>query len=311
MPILRVTVTENRPSLHGASVSLRAALRSGLAADPGPVTVMLHGYKYQPGHPVHCPHTSLFARKPERRNAKIVSWPHHLGLRAQHGEGLGLAFGWAARGSIWDAYKTAEHAGQALACLLSDIRQMAPERPIHLVGHSLGARVALCAVRDSAPGTVTRAILLAAAVYGGTARDALCSDAGRQTDVLNVTSRENDIYDYLMERLVPPDTAGDRMLGHGGHNIPNMVTLQLDDGESLQRLSHAGFPIAAPSRRICHWSPYLRRGVFALYRAYLSGALSAHSLRGLLPTAPAPRWSRLRPRLPRRPAYGMAAEYRG
>ncbi len=308
MPMLRITMTQDGARLHDARAPLRPALRRALAAAPGPVTVMVHGYKYLPGHPIHCPHDSIFSQTPRLPSRKVISWPRRLGLRDQPGEGLGLSIGWSARGTIWDAYDRAEHAGTALAGVLSDIRTLAPDRSVHLLGHSLGARVALCAIRDALPGAVTRAVLLAAAVYGQTAQEALGSEAGRKTQVLNVTSRENDFYDFLMERLVAPTHTGDRMLGHGSLSLPNMVTLQLDDPQSLAALSRSGFPIAQPTARICHWSPYLRSGVFALYRAYLSGVMPQHQLRALLPVAPAPRWSRLMPFPQRRAGLRLAAD---
>lgn len=303
MPMLRLTVTEDEAALHEAPGSRTAALRHALSRDPGPITVMLHGYKYQPGHPIHCPHTSIFARVPKPGLPRTVSWPRHLGLRGQHGEGLGLSFGWEARGSIWQAHRRAALAGEALAGLLADLRQLAPDRPIHLIAHSLGARVALRAIAAGEPGTVNRAILLAAAEYAGTARRALESAAARQTQVLNVTSRENDLFDFLTERLIAPDTSGpDRMLGQGAPDLPNLVTLQLDDPASLAALRRAGFRVAAPERLVCHWSPYLRPGVFPLYRAVFSGEMALSRLRALLPADPAPRWSRLLPRLPGRSA---------
>lgn len=307
MPMLRITVTDDGAGLQGAAAPLLPVLRHGLRADPGPVTLMIHGYKYQPGNRQHCPHASILARAPEIDDSRTVSWPRHLGLRGQRGEGLGLSFGWQARGSIWAAHREAQRAGEVLAGLLSDIRRLAPARPINIVAHSLGARVALHGISRAAPGAVTRVILLAAAEYAGTARDALRSESGRQTQVLNVTSRENDLFDFLMERLIVPPRPGDRMLGHGAPDLPNMVTLQLDDARSLARLRAAGFPVAAPARRICHWSPYLRPGVFPLYRAVLSGALPPARLRALLPQEHAPRWSRLAPRLPGLRPGGLAA----
>lgn len=297
MPMLRISVTENGAGLHEAAAPLGSALRHGLRADPGPVTLMIHGYKYQPGHMQHCPHASILARRPGIVDRRTVSWPRHLGLRGQRGEGLGLSFGWQARGSIWAAHAEAARAGDELARLLTDIRRLAPDRSVNVVAHSLGARVALRGIAGAESGAVSRVILLAAAEYAGTALDAL-QGSGPRTEVLNVTSRENDVFDFLMERLIPPPTPGDRMLGQGAAGLSNMVTLQLDDGPSLARLRAAGFPIAAPARRICHWSPYLRPGVFPLYRAVLCGALPPARLRALLPQEHAPRWSRLAPRLP-------------
>mgnify|MGYP000501235204 CR=1 FL=1 len=174
-----------------------------------------------------------------------------------------------------------------------------------LVGHSLGARVALCALGDGAP--IDKMILLAAAEFSLPAQSALDSAAGRDVQVLNVPSRENDLFDFAMERLVRAPEPGARMIGHGLPPMPNVATLQLDHDEALTRLRRTGFPIARPERRICHWSPYLRPGVFPLYRAMLSGALPFAQLRAILPSEIAPRWSRLLPRAPRLPLPALLA----
>lgn len=303
MPLLRITCDDQGPRLHGTA-ALIPALRHGLAADPGPVTVMIHGFRYAPGHMISCPHRSLLAAGPVS-SARIRSWPRRLGLRGQHGEGLGLAFGWNARGTIWQAHARAAHAGRGLAALVDLIHRIDPARPVNVVAHSLGARVALRALALDAP--VSRMVLLAGAEFASTTRAALRTQAGQQAQVLNVTSRENDLFDFAMECLVRPPEAGDRMLGHGQLALPNVATLQLDHTETLARLRKAGFPIAEPTRRVCHWSPYLRAGVFPLYRAVLSGSLSLPHLRALLPDEPSPRWSRLLPPRPRAPLPALPA----
>jgi len=298
MPILRITITGNAARLHRERRPLMPVLNRALRADQGPVTIMVHGFKYHPGHPVHCPHGPIPARPTKRAYRSVVNWPARLGMHGQPGGGLGLSLGWSARGSIWAARASAQAAGHTLAALISDIRGVDPDRKINLIAHSLGARVALTAIRAGAPGAVNRAILLAAAEYAEAARSALDSKGGAGTTILNVTSRENDLFDFLLERLIAPPRPGDRMLGHGGFCHPRLVTLQLDDSRSLLALRQAGFHIAPPERLICHWSPYLREGVFLLYRAVLDGSMPLETLRALLPTDCAPRWSRLRPRLP-------------
>ncbi|CUH76235.1 alpha/beta hydrolase [Tropicibacter naphthalenivorans] len=295
MPMLRITATLEGAQLHGASAALRPVLRHALAVDPGPVTVMIHGYKYLPGHPLHCPHETIQSRLPKRQHRRVVSWPRHLGLRGQRGEGLGISFGWGARGSLWAAHGAAWQAGAVLADLLEVIAQLAPGRPVHLVAHSMGARVALRAISLSPH--VQTAILMSGAEFCATARGSL---QGKLTQVLNVTSRENDLFDYGIERLLPAPVPGDRTLGHG-LSLPNLVTLQLDDDRSLHALRTLGFPIKAPEKRICHWSPYLRPGVFPLYRAVLAGRLPLPMLASALPAQTTPRWSRLRPRLGKMP----------
>lgn len=310
MPMLSITADGSTPRLHEEHGSLSARLHHALRRDDGPITIMVHGYKYQPGHPIHCPHTSLFASTPAPhprvdRLARIISWPQHLGLRGQPGEGLGLSFGWHARGTIWRAYRQAEQAGVALADLIARLRQLDPTRQINLITHSLGARVALSALERCAHSSVQTAILLAPAEFAEHAHRVLMSEQARTTQVLCVTSRENDLYDFMLEQCVSAPSKGGRVIGHEALRLPNLTTLQLDDPDSLTALRHLGYHVAAPTNRICHWSPYLRPGVFTLYRAVLSGTLALPHLRAQLPHHPTPRWSRLLPRAPRLPANAL------
>ena len=110
--------------------------------------------------------------------------------------------------------------------------------------------------------------------------------------MLNVTSRENDLYDKALELLL----GGPQACALGsGLDAPNAVTLQIDHPGHRAGLRALGFPTAAPVRRICHWSAYMRPGLFPLYRAFLHQpeALNTAMLRAALPPDTAPRWSRL------------------
>jgi pimeloyl-ACP methyl ester carboxylesterase len=184
-----------------------------------------------------------------------------------------------------------------LAELIEMIARLAPDRPVHLLAHSMGARVALTALPHIKSGRVGRVILLSGADYGQTAREALQSPAGNSTEIINVTSRENDLFDFLLERLVTPPRHGDWTLAHGMPQAPNTLTLQLDHRETLRVLRGAGFEIAPPGGRICHWSSYIRHGVFPLYRALLRhpDTLPLVQLRAALPKGCDPRWSRIWP----------------
>jgi pimeloyl-ACP methyl ester carboxylesterase len=311
MPLLQVTAGPDGPALFGASRDLESALDMALGT-PGPVIVMIHGYKFAPGHATACPHRHILSLEPIAGCWKALSWPRSLGFgRGLHEEGLGISFGWPARGTIWQAYRAAEQAGRALAELVHALRRRAPDRPVHVLTHSLGARVALSALPHLPAGAMGRAILLNPAEYGGHARQALCSAAGRTAEVFNVTSRENDLFDFLLERLIAPPQDGDRTLAQTMPCRPNTLTLQLDHAGTLETLREMGFAIAPPGGRICHWSAYLRPGVFDLYRALLRRphAYPHARLRAALPDRPEPRWSRVLPvpelRLPQ-PARGDA-----
>jgi len=297
MPLIHVNAGRDGPDLHDRPGVLGQYLPDLLAGN-GPVILMLHGYKYAPGHARECPHRHILSLTPERDCFKVVSWPRGLGFGGDRAdEGLGIGFGWNARGTLWQAYAEAARAGERLAQLVRLIREHAPHRPVHAVAHSLGARVVLSALPHLPEGAFGRLILLAGAEFAGRAAEALATPAGCRAEVINVTSRENDFYDFLLECLIPAPARGDRSLGLALSGGPKVLNLQMDHPETLSVLRRAGFEVANPTARICHWSPYTRAGVFPMYRRLLreAGTLPLAQLRAALPEHPAPRWSRLLP----------------
>ena len=263
-----------------------ASVLADLPTD-APVVALIHGYSFMPDFPGQCPHQHILSLNPSILDRKVISWPRHLHLDGHRG--LALACGWPARGSIWQVHRRASLAGRALAELANLVADMSPGRHLDVLCHSMGARVALSALPHSKPGAFGRMILLAAAETRAFAENALASPSGREVKVVNVTTRENDIFDALFEWLVH---GGRRTsIGQGLDNaLPNWRDLWIDRPETLAALSEMGHPIALPSDRISHWSPYLRPGIFGVYRALLNGALPFEAL----PSArPSRRWSHL------------------
>ncbi|WBU57062.1 DUF726 domain-containing protein [Paracoccus sediminicola] len=259
-----------------------------------PVIVMIHGYRFCPSQPEHDPHRHILGLGPMKPGARRQrSWPRALGLSAEGDEALGIPFGWPARGRLAAAYRRAGEVGQGLADRIAALSDSAG-RPVHLIGHSLGARVALQALGAARPGSVGRLILMAAAELRPAAEAACDSPAGRRAEIINVTSRENDPFDLGLELLV--GRARYRALGQGlSQPRRNWLDLQIDAPDVRDSLSALGFPIGADTARACHWSPYLRDGLFELYRVALlqPWALPLPLLRAHLPLRQAPRWSRL------------------
>lgn len=288
------------------------------AKTAAPVVIMIHGYKFSPGDPRHCPHDHILSQHINHPCWKATSWPVKLGLaepQAQYpntvkaldqelnhapGQTAGLApgavsatalaFGWHARGTIWQAYNRAEIAGRQLADLILKIRAIAPNRPIHALAHSLGARVVLAAIHHLPALALDKVILLAGAEYGSHLRSALSTQAGQSCDVINVTSRENHAYDILLERAIAPPFAKDRVLGRAKIAAPNLVTLSLDDYALLDNLATKGYRIARPQHRHCHWSTYQRPGIFKLYAALLTSPapITLAELNQMIPDKPSP-----------------------
>ena len=252
--------------VNSSELPTAAALAAALEEvhPTAPIVVMIHGFKFSPDAPGHCPHGHILSMAPRTACWKAVSWPRHLGLRDR--EGLGIAFGWPARGSIWAAYRQSRIAGRALGQLLRRVQDLAPGRPVHIVAHSLGARVALNALPGLAAGTVGRMILISPAVFRTEAERLMAAPAGRAAEVVNILGRENTAFDLMLRAVLP---VSGPTLGRGGPRLANWLDIRLDRHDSLAALRGLGYRVVPPRARICHWSGYLRPGVFSLYRALL------------------------------------------
>lgn len=259
-----------------------------------PIVVMLHGYRYSPSAPCHDPHRHILSLDPRPGARRAISWPRGLGFGAGTAcEGLAIALGWEARGRFGRAYARAGETGEGLARLVSDLAQVAG-RPVALIGHSLGGRVALQALAHAEAGSLSRLVLLNAAEFRDTASATLIRPAGARAEVLNITSRENDLFDFALEQIMARGRR--RALGLGLERpARNWVDVQIDDAATLDGLRNLGFPTDRNALRLSHWTSYLRAGLFDFYRAALCHpwALPVGLLRQHLPQRPEPRWSRL------------------
>ena len=292
MPLIQFTAGLTTPN----------GLCRALAQHPkgAPVIVMIHGYKFAPHSEQFCPFQDIFAPIPPART-RAVSWPRHLGLgRSAPGcEPLCIAFGWFSRGSFWQAAQGARDVGAELAMLLRIIAQAGHVAGI--IAHSLGAQVALSALRLARPKDVGRVVLMAGAAFAKDAQTAMNSPAGRHTEVLNITSRENAFYDLVAE--IAFGFSG-RSIGRGMQKAPaGWIDLWIDDTATRETLRRMGHPIARPVRKMCHWSGYLRPGLFHLYRQWLSGPTTLHygALASQIPPRPIGKW-----RLPRLVRFASA-----
>lgn len=300
VPLLPINAETTRP-VTVTGEPWEAALDRHLGALPGdaPILIMIHGYKYSPRRPDNCPHRHVLAAW-SGRGGRSTSWPRHLGFGKGAEEGLAIGFGWHARGSIWQAYRQAELAGIALADV---VRRIATHhgRPVHIFCHSLGARVAFYALRDVPEGSVGRIVMLAGAEFSDVAKAAMASPAGRYAEVLNVVSGENALFDAMFEWLLQAPWARARALGRGLREPQaRWVDLRIDDPATSAHLARLGFRIRLRWRPVCHWSGYLRPGMFALYRAVLTHPVPIPLHRLRMTPRPA------RERGSARPGFGLA-----
>jgi len=265
------------------------------------VTIMIHGFRFSPWDAANTPHAHILSLAPRRDCWKAVSWPRHLRLH-RAGAGLGIGFGWHARGSLTRVAQRAFGVGGSLANMIREIKRMRGDLRVNILAHSLGARVALAAVAELPARHVDRLILLSGAEYRGLARAAIDTPAGRTAQVLNVTSGENAVFDAIFRLAVPAPTLGDWPLSAGLRDAPGWVDLRVDCGEALGVLRGLGIHTRAPATRVCHWSTYLRPGLFTLYRGVfdpeqpdLLPRLAASLPRDARETAPRRRAARLSP----------------
>lgn len=279
-----------RANVSAAGLDLQAdRLARKLAALPpgAPVVAMIHGWRYAPAFGRDCPHGSIMSLDPRPEDTRAISWPRHLHLDGTRG--LAIAFGWRARCGLWTAHARARIAGLALAAVAETVSRLAPGRPLHVIAHSMGARVALNALFLAQPGQFGRLVLLAPAETRQVAAAALATPAGQAARVINVTTRENDLFDAGYEWGVHLGLR--TSVGQGlGRRVPNWRDLWIDHPDTLGALAGLGYRIPAPQGRVCHWSPYLRPGTMALYRALIDGSLPPEALPD---PCPQPRWARL------------------
>lgn len=299
MTLLPITASATGLALAGTRMGPEAAIAAALAAlPPGcPVVIMLHGKGYCPADPALDPHRLLYAPRPGHGGSRHVSWPRRLGFALpapRAPRGLCLGFGWPAAGSLWTATAAADRAAPMLARLIQMIRRADPARTVDVIGHSLGARIILGAIPHLAAGALGRVILLAGADLTRNAVRALDTPAGKTTEILNITTRENDLFDALFESALAPFGDG-AALGRGLARHPNWLDIQIDHPATAAALGSLGLPLAAPRARICHWSVYLRPGTFRLYRALIHdrARLPLPLLRAALTHEQHPRWTRL------------------
>jgi len=266
---------------HDADQTLRQ-IYATLAQRHGPIVIMTHGFSFAPNHPRHCPHIHILSEKPSTNHFKALAWPSALGLVGEQANGDAIAFGWYARGSIWAAWRTAAKAGIGLGQLIEQIKQFAPHRPIFLMGHSMGARVIAGAFHNVPPRSVTAAIFLAGAEYQSNLKAALDTPAAQNAHIINMTSRQNWLFDFVFEILVPKKKWADRSIGRGLSD-PRIISCCIDDLNIRKVIKQLGVNLAPAERIFCHWSVYIRSGVFDFYRKLIFDPSTIEHLRLSLP----------------------------
>jgi hypothetical protein len=278
-----------------APCAAEIARAAGSVRPDAPTVVMIHGYRYDPRVPAADPHASLYrdgpTPEPLAMGGRAASWPHALGFTGEGaGRALCVGFGWRARAAhlarfllerrngFAAACAEAERAGAALASTaagLADVRG----RPVDVFAHSLGARVALAALRVAAEAGIDpgfgRFILMGPAAFAAEARAALdaCDRAGvRAPETYCMLARGNAPYDRLFETFGPWGRGPSLGRAGLGARRARWMDLAFDDPAMADWAASRGIAIAPAADRPCHWSFYTRPGAPALHRAILTRA---------------------------------------
>lgn len=272
MPLIQLVSTGDVPKLRDRSGALLPVLAENLEAQPldTPVVILIHGFRYDAAKPENDPAKSIFSPVPPADDPRSVSWPRHLGFcRGRTEEGLCIGLSWPARTGIREAYQRANEAGVSLARLVDLIRFADPRREVVVVAHSLGARVALCALPHIKAGRIHRMVFIYGAEIGRETDHCLSTGNYPLPRIINVTSRENWIIDCTFAAAITRRPWTKTLSSCTATRCAEWIDLPLHDPNALALLRAAGYPISQSLRPICHWSGYLRPGVFTVYRDFV------------------------------------------
>lgn len=324
MAIIGITLRNGRIETAFDGAPGEGALAQAAAEAPAasPIVFLIHGFLFDPHPPTggyrdrrRHPHRLILSAAPNAQRAprRLSSWPIAMGFRAgTTDDGLAVGVGWPSlpigrdglafgAGLFRRAYDEAALAAATLSRAIRIAALARPGAPVEILAHSLGARVALLALRQAAAGgfahRIGRVLLLNPAEYRAEAALAARAVAGSGPQVVNVISRENDLFDALLQVFGP---CAAQPLGAAGLSgeFSDWLDLQLDHPRTLHWL--AGRGVAPRRRRICHWSSYTRPGLFAFY----SKLLRDRETIARLEAAGAPRdlehrWARVTPAAPK------------
>lgn len=252
---------------------------------PGtPVMILVHGYSHHPHLAKADPSRHIYAT--HTRRAGAPSWPLALGYGpTASGDGLCIPFAWPGRvdaaatllqrlNRFSTIYARAHDTARDLARLITWITEIAPDRPVLLLAHSLGARCVLTALRHLPADSVARVVLLGAAAFASETTQTLkTAPAAKTARFFNIIARQNDLYDLAFEWLAPRSTWTDRALGRGLTHPPgNWLDIQLDHPDIRATLARHGIGLATTAPTISHTEFYLRPGAMQFYRHLLCKA---------------------------------------
>ena len=184
----------------------------------------------------------------------------------------------------WNPYRwgweLSEKAGGILAQAIDSRVQDNPEGEVCIIAHSMGARVALCALGQLECGRVSRALLLNGSEYSQTAKRVACYTA---CTVLNVVVESDDVLDKPGS-VFAPEAFIDAVVGQKGLCEPpeNWLDFRLDDEDVRSRAAKAEYEDLQgdnPERIADHWYSYTHEPNWDLFKDFIFGERHLADLR--------------------------------
>ena len=145
-----------------------------------------------------------FALQPYDKNTLVIDF-----------RWLGYAAGMLALPDFITPYEKAGLEADGLAMLINGLRQIAPDCPIDVVAHRLGARVALMAVRSSRSKMWRNLLLSNAFEYSARTLLALDCQMGKHLSIKNLIVQNVNITALFFDRFGPKPGPADRAICFG------------------------------------------------------------------------------------------------
>ena len=241
------------------------------------VVVMVNGFDFDPTEGGDDnPHKTLFK-----------DWNKRLS-DAEAGAWQCFGFGWYSAelepqswlGGVfrghWNPYRwsweLAHQAGGILAEAIDTHMRSCPDSKVCIMAHSMGARVALGALRQLDCGRVWRTLLLNGSEYSQTAKTIAGHTACK---VLNIVVEADDVLDKLGS-VFAPEAFIKAVVGQKGLLDPpkNWLDFRLDDEETRTWAERKGYKNLRgdnPDRIADHWYSYTHECNWVLFRDFLLG----------------------------------------
>lgn len=267
----------------------------------GPVTVMANGFLFDPRasagvDPMHSdnPHAIIFhfrrGDETQEAYAHATGWPAWLGFQeADDGaDGLAVAFGWYSSPdfvkSLLEAQKNfyiaacdlAVSTAGLFAAVIRSLSRQIPDRPIDIVCHSLGSRLAIkglqaALMRD--PGLsarLGRIIILGGAEYSAAARKlvAMLDTSVKHPEIYNFMGTSDAVLKRLGQNFGPGEDGDHKVIGNSGLMIGGPATSWIDLVTGSKVLNawfekrNDGVYLVSdlPNQAADHWGYYSVRG---------------------------------------------------